>query len=96
MAEWRRYQEETAKLFRELGCSVETDVSEQGVRSKHDLDVSVRFARFGVKQHWIVKCKYWSRPVPKKEVLALRHIVEDLGADRGILIAERGSPIRSP
>ena len=50
----------------------------------------MRFARFGVKQHWIVECKYWSRPVPKKEVLALRKIVEELGADRGILIAERG------
>jgi hypothetical protein len=87
---WRRYQEETAGLFRELGCSVETDVSEQGARSKHDLDVSVRFTRFGLKQHWIVECKLWNRRVPKKEVLTLKSITEDLGADRGILIAERG------
>jgi hypothetical protein len=90
MDEWRRYQEETAKLFRELGCSVETDFSTQGARSKHLLDVSVRFTRFGLKQHWIVECKLWNRRVPKEKVFALKSITEDLGADRGILIAERG------
>jgi hypothetical protein len=90
MAEWKRYQEETAKLFRELGCEVEIDVEVQGARAKHAVDVSVRFSRFGLKQHWIIECKYWKRRVPKEKVLALKSIVEDVGADRGILMAERG------
>jgi hypothetical protein len=90
MAEWRRYQEETAKLFRDLGCSVETDLLVKGVRSEHRLDVSVRFTRFGLKQHWIIECKFWHRRVPKERVEVLKSITAELGADRGILIAERG------
>jgi hypothetical protein len=69
---WKRYQEETVKLFRDLGCSVETDFPEQGARSQHGLDVSVRFARFGLKQHWVVECKLWNRRVSKLAVLALQ------------------------
>jgi hypothetical protein len=90
MPEWKTYQEEAARLFRELGCAVETDVEVRGVRIKHLVDVSVRFCRFGLQQHWIVECKLWKRSVPKEKVLALRSIVEDVGADRGLLIAEAG------
>jgi hypothetical protein len=52
--------------------SVETDFPEQGARSQHRLDVSVRFARFGLKQHWVVECKLWNRRVSKLAVLALQ------------------------
>src|SRR5262249_6895222 len=58
--------------------------------SEHRLDVSVRFTRFGLKQHWIIECKFWNRPVPKERVEVLKSITGELGADRGILIAERG------
>ncbi|MDP3723960.1 MAG: restriction endonuclease [Candidatus Omnitrophota bacterium] len=87
---WKLYQEEAARFFRELGCIVETDASVQGVRARHDIDVWVRFARFGIQQAWVIECKLWDRRIPKEKVLALKAIVEDVGADRGILIAESG------
>jgi Restriction endonuclease len=90
MADWKLYQDETAKLFRELGCDVETDFEVAGARGKHRVDVYVGFSRFGLRQHWIVECKYWKRAVPKEKVLALKAIVEDLGADRGVLVSESG------
>ncbi|WP_316225548.1 restriction endonuclease [Bradyrhizobium sp. SZCCHNS3052] len=90
MVAWRQYQEHTAALFRELGCEAETDKEVQGVRGRHLVDVSVRFSRFGLHQHWIVECKYWKSAVPKEKVLALKSIVEDTGADRGILVSESG------
>jgi hypothetical protein len=90
MAKWRNYQVETAKLFRELGCDVETDFEVQGVRARHLLDVSVRFSWFGIRQHWIVECKLWKRRVSKDKVLTLKSIAEDVGADRAILISESG------
>jgi hypothetical protein len=37
-----------------------------------------------------VECKSWKVPVSKLHVLALREIVADIGADRGILMTERG------
>lgn len=39
---------------------------------------------------WIVECKHWKTRVSKLHVLALREIVADLGADRGILLSESG------
>ena len=90
MEDWREYQDTAARLFEELGCIVETDAAVQGARARHDIDVWVRFARFGVQQAWVVECKLWQRPIPKEKVLALKSVVEDVGADRGILIAESG------
>lgn len=90
MPDWKDYQEETADLFRDLGCTVDTDAEISGARGKHLIDVSVRFSRFGLKQHWIVECKFWKSAVPKEKALALKSIVEDIGADRGILVSESG------
>lgn len=90
MKPWKQYQEDTADYFRSIGLEAETDVSVKGVRTSHDVDVFVtsHFDGFDVK--WIVECKYWQKPVNKLHVLALREIVTDLGADRGILLSESG------
>ena len=90
MENWKKYQEEVAQLFKELGCIVEIEASVQGVRARHDIDVWVRFARFGIQQARAIECKLWQRPIPKEKILALKSVVEDVGADRGILIAESG------
>lgn len=90
METWRVYQHETAQFFRDLGCIVEVDASVQGARARHAIDVWVRFARFGLQQAWVIECKLWQRAVPKEKVLALKSIVDDVGADRGILLAESG------
>jgi restriction system protein len=54
------------------------------------VDVLVRFDDVGFEVTWIVECKHWQTPVSKLHVLALRTIVIETGADRGILMAERG------
>lgn len=90
MADWQQYQDDTAKLFRELGCDVETDAEIFGARGKHLIDVVVRFTRFGLRQRWIIECKFWKRPVPKEKVLAFKGVADDIGADRGILVSEAG------
>ncbi|MDR8351008.1 restriction endonuclease, partial [Acinetobacter baumannii] len=38
----------------------------------------------------LVECKHWKNPVSKLHVLALREIVTEIGADRGILLSESG------
>ena len=82
---WRSYQKEAARFFRELGCIVETDASVQGARARHDIDVWVRFAHFGIQQAWVIECKLWKRRVHKEKILTVKSIVEDVGADRGVL-----------
>ena len=90
MPDWKDYQEEVAEFFRSLGLDADTDVTIKGVRTKHDVDVLVKSHHYGFDVTWIVECKYWKKPVSKLHVLALREIVTDAGADRGILLSEVG------
>lgn len=90
MPDWKDYQEEAAEFFRSLGLDANTDVTIQGIRTKHDVDVLVKSHHFGFDVTWIVECKHWKNSVSKLHVLALREIVTDVGADRGILLSEAG------
>ncbi|HHF3021302.1 TPA: restriction endonuclease [Vibrio diabolicus] len=88
--DWRTYQEETASVFRSLGCKALVEETLEGARGDHDIDVLVTFEKFGVTSTWIVECKFWESAVPKEKVLALQAIVDDVGADRGILVSKTG------
>ena len=87
---WKFYQEEAAEFFRSIGLSASTDVTLQGIRTKHDVDVFVTIDVAGFEVKWIVECKHWKSAVTKLHVLALREIVSDLGVDRGIILCESG------
>ncbi|WP_437605678.1 restriction endonuclease [Sorangium sp. So ce834] len=88
--DWSDYQEEAAALFRSMGLDASTNVTIQGVRTKHDIDVVVKSHHAGFDVTWLVECKCWNSRVSKLHVLALREIVADTGADRGILLCEAG------
>ena len=90
VSSWRQYQEDAAAYFRSVGLEAQTDVQLRGARSTHRIDVVVRFRRAGMDHLWIVECKDHNRPISKDRVLLLRQIVQEVGADRGILLAERG------
>ena len=87
---WKEYQDEAAAFFRSLGLDARVDVTVQGVRTTHDIDVLVKSHHVGFDVTWVVECKHWKTRVSKLHVLALREIVADVGADRGILLAEAG------
>jgi restriction system protein len=87
---WNDYQEEACSFFRSLGLSASTNVALRGVRTSHNVDVLVKSSHLGFDVTWIVECKQWKTPVTKLHVLALREIVSDTGADRGILLCEAG------
>ena len=88
--DWRDYQEAVAKVFRNLGCRAEVDKTVTGVRGPHNIDVYVTFEKFGQECRWIIQCKLWSRPVDKSVVHTLQSIVQNIGADRGVIFCEKG------
>lgn len=88
--DWKDYQEEAAEFFRTLGLNASTDVSLQGVRTSHDVDVLVEIDVAGFPVKWVVECKHWKSRVGRLHVMGLREIVNDLGADRGIILCEKG------
>ena len=87
---WKRFQEQAAEFFRSLGCDAQVEAKVTGVRAEHKIDVWVRFTKFGLETNWVIECKDWNSAVPKEKVLALKSVVEDVGADRGILISTAG------
>lgn len=87
---WKDYQNKTAEVFKNAGCNADVEALVQGVRSEHKIDVFVTFEQYGIKCSWVVECKYWNRNVPKEKVLTLQRIVDDVGADRGVLISKIG------
>ena len=88
--DWKQYQEEAAEFFRSIGLDASTDVTVNGVGTKHDIDVLVTMDVAGFEVRWIIECKHWKTAVSKLHVMALREIVADLGADRGIILCEAG------
>lgn len=90
MTSWREYQEETAAFFRGIGFDAETDQELTGVRTAHKIDVVARGRHVGFDVLWVIECKQWKSRINKLHVLALRTVVTEVGADRGILMAERG------
>ena len=89
-SDWREYQEAAAKIFRQLGCHAVVDKTIEGARGSHNVDVYVTFHKFGHECRWIVECKLWSTPVTRAEVLTLHSIVQNTGADRGVIFCESG------
>lgn len=91
MKRWEQYQHQAAGLLRELGFTAEVNarlIEANG--TVHAIDVAACRTVAGVHLLWIVECKYWNRRVPIEKVLALRSLVIDLGADRGLLMSESG------
>ena len=91
MAEdWRGYQKEAAAFFRTMGFKANVDAKVTGARATHNIDVWVTFTRYGLNHRWVVECKHWKSAVPKEKVMALASVIQDVGADRGILLSESG------
>lgn len=87
---WYEFQELIAEHFRSLGASSSTNISLDGVRTRHDIDILVVTKFLGADIKWVIEAKCWNTNVPKEKVLALRTIVDEVGADRGFLISEKG------
>jgi Restriction endonuclease len=87
---WRDYQEETARFFRSLGYDAVIEENFEGARGTHCVDVVLHFSRHAFSCLWIVECKAWSSKIRKEKVLAFQGIVEDVGADKGIILSEKG------
>lgn len=88
--DWFIFQEDIKNHFESLGADAETNIRVQGVRTCHDIDVFIKTKFLGENITWIVEAKHWKNKVTRAQVLALRSIVDDTGADRGFIISVAG------
>ena len=89
-SDWFKFQEDIKNHFSSLGADSETNVRVQGVRTCHDIDIFVKNRFLGENITWIIEAKHWKSKVTKAQVLTLRSIVDDIGADRGFIISLAG------
>lgn len=87
---WYVFQEDIKQHFNSLGADAETNIRVQGVRTCHDIDIIVKTRFLGENITWVVEAKHWKSKVTKAQVLTLRSIVDDIGADRGFIISVAG------
>lgn len=88
--EWQIYENDVFNLFRSTGNYCEKNVITQGVRSNHQIDVLLRLEA-PLKNHlWLIECKKRSRPIGKNELQSFKTIIDDIGADHGFILSEKG------
>ena len=87
---WFNFQEEICSHFISLGVNAKTNVRLNGIRTNHDIDILVETKFLGQNIKWIIEAKYWKNKVSKLHVLALRTIIDEIGADKGFIISEKG------
>ncbi len=88
--EWYKFQEEIKEHFLSIGADAETNVTMQGVRTSHDIDVVVKTKFLGDELLWLVEAKCWNSKITKDKVLTFHSIVEQIGADSGFIISKKG------
>lgn len=86
---WRDLQNRVAELLSEAGYSTITPHTIETVRGTVEIDVYVESPDELIKQI-ICECKFWNTAVPKEKVHAFRTVVNDSGAEVGLLISKIG------
>lgn len=92
--EWRVFQERVADCLRRIPlCRVTVGETLHGTRIESvEMDVVARFAspHHGFVFTVLIECKFWKTRVPQEKIFALKAIVDDVGAQGGILVSEVG------
>ena len=88
--DWKELQVAVAELFKSVGCAAEIEKKVKGARGEHSIDVYVQFEMLCLICIWANECKHCSSNIPKEKVLAVQSIVQDIGADKGVLISSKG------
>lgn len=87
---WQSYEYSVYDLFRSTGYPCRRNTVMQGARGSHQIDIIVNLNVLIGDHIWLVECKNWYRPVGKRELLAFKSVVDDLGADHGYMLSENG------
>jgi hypothetical protein len=90
ITKWLDYENRVYDLFRSTGCHCTKDIIVQGVRGHHQIDIVVDLNTTESAHRWLIECKNWVRPVGKREVQAFKTVIDDVGADHGYMLCEKG------
>ena len=87
---WKALQADVAQILSECGFQVESNKTITTVRGKVDIDVFALDRSQTPPVIYLCECKLWNSNVPKREVHAFRTVVNDFGANWGLIISKKG------
>jgi hypothetical protein len=87
---WKELQIKTSQLLSDIGynCEIEKDI--ETVRGIVNVDVYAEKNNSQPNQVLITECKNWNNNVPKSVVHSFRTVVNDFGANFGIIVSKMG------
>ena len=83
---WVDLQDKVAYILRICEYNVETPKKIMAVRGNIEVDVYAESPDMLI----ICECKYWESNIPQNVILGFRTVVEDIGANKGIIISKNG------
>jgi len=87
---WKDLQNKVAEIFKEIGYKTEIEKDIQTGRGETvNIDVFAVDEDYSPNIVYLCECKYWEKNIPKKEVYAFKAIVQDFGANYGIIISKK-------
>src|ERR1700690_1843461 len=92
--EWREFEKLAADIQRQLApeARIETNVKLRGKRSgiERQIDILVKQTVGQYEIQIIIDCKDYKKPVDVKDLEAFMGMVEDVGANKGAMVAPAG------
>lgn len=86
---WKELQDFVAEYLSTAGYKASTPYEIDTARGKVEVDVYIE-SPYELVKHIVCECKYWSTPVTKEKIHAFRAVVQDIGAELGIIISKNG------
>lgn len=87
---WKDLQTKVKEIYSNLGCRAQENVIVGGGKARHQIDVVATFEFGGQNYRIIIECKQWNSKVKKSQVSSLIGVLADIGAEKGIIVSEKG------
>ena len=89
-SDWKDLQNKVAEIFTDIGYETETDRTIETARGKVMVDVFSVDKSQSPNILYLCECKHWKSRVPKTVVHSFRTVIQDFGANYGIIISKVG------
>ena len=87
---WKELESKVAEIFKDIGYQTKINKKIQTVRGPVNVDVYARDKSQSPNIIYLCECKHWEKRTPKNVVHSFRTVVQDYGANFGIIISDKG------
>ena len=88
--DWKDLQQKVAEIFTDIGYKTEIGKDIKTVRGRVNVDVFSTDETHSANIVYLCECKHWDKRIPKTVVHSFRTVVQDFGANYGIIISKKG------